>query len=29
MSLVLAVVGAVVLLAVYRLIRGRSLGAQG
>jgi uncharacterized membrane protein YeaQ/YmgE (transglycosylase-associated protein family) len=28
MSLVLSVVGAVVLLAVYRLIRGRSLGAQ-
>jgi uncharacterized membrane protein YeaQ/YmgE (transglycosylase-associated protein family) len=29
MSLVLSVVGAIVLLAVYRLIRGRSLGAQG
>jgi uncharacterized membrane protein YeaQ/YmgE (transglycosylase-associated protein family) len=29
MSLVLAVVGAVVLRAVYRLIRGRSMGAQG
>src|SRR5712671_2252173 len=28
MSLVLAVVGAVVLLAIYRLIKGRSLGAQ-
>jgi uncharacterized membrane protein YeaQ/YmgE (transglycosylase-associated protein family) len=28
MSLVLSVVGAVVLLAVYRLIRGRTLGAQ-
>jgi uncharacterized membrane protein YeaQ/YmgE (transglycosylase-associated protein family) len=28
MSLVLSVVGAVVLLAIYRLIRGRTLGAQ-
>jgi len=28
MSLVLSVVGAVVLLAIYRLIKGRSLGAQ-
>ena len=28
MSLVLSIVGAVVLLAIYRLIRGRSLGAQ-